>query len=264
MKTYIILISIMLISCNAKNSNVAVSASVQEEVSYQPSVSDDEFDRLYSDDAIVEEKEISEVPQVASLCGGIKAEKLQDNLFKVTKKISAKDFEALYEDLNGATTCYLKRNDYEVVGIADASGKWIVPARYHDVEVLGRGAYKCLYKMTECYVSCFFYKGKECGSYFYDGDVTLVTYKNELRGFLKHVGGEYFYIDVKGQEVGEMSMGYIGWTIPHYTACKIEDDILVLWGDGAFDAGTEEEMRQICKVDVRTNKVIYDPFEPSR
>lgn len=271
------LIGILLMSCNAKDSNVTNNG--EKVTNEQSSVSPGEQVAEVPEISMTEEEQV-----VATKVGAVSAKKLEDGTFEVEKLVSPKE----YEDLMSFDKPAIVSDSMSLVGIVSQKGKWLVPAEYHEVRKIGENAYVGMAEMyvwdnetRHCLLTPLYrvvYKGKEIGNLGFSEDITPIECAGKIRGFLKKLEYEdpyneehcvrYFYIDTEGRGHDDW-VGVENWSHPHFTNYRIEGNVLTLWGDGfenpeglRKDKKIPEENKSIYQVDLRTGKILFDPFVP--
>jgi hypothetical protein len=115
------------------------------------------------------------------------------------------------------------------------------------------------------------YRGRPIGNFTYTCDITPIMYRQKAVGFVKTFyntnNQQYFryYIDTKGN-------GWDAWvgvqvgSYPHFEYYKINDNVLTLWGGAKKPedlAAFYPEDRSLYKVDLRSGRVLENPFVPS-
>lgn len=271
------LVGILLMSCNAKDSNVTNNG--EKVANEQSSVSPVEQVAEVPEISMTEEEQV-----VAAKVGAVSAKKLEDGTFEVEKLVSPKE----YEDLMSFDKPAIVSDSVPLVGVVSQKGKWLVHPEFNEVRKIGKDAYIGMAEMYVwddetrfCHLTPLYqvvYKGKEIGNLGFSEDITPIEYEGKIRGFLKKLeyGNpyneehcvRYFYIDTEGRGHDDW-VGVENWSHPCFTYYRIEKNILTLWGDG-FETPEElrkdkqipKENKSIYQVDLRTGKVLYNPFVP--
>jgi len=252
-KILFMLIGILLMSCNAKDSNVAKSISENKEI---------------ADTMTTEEKALAEK------IGALKVEKLAEDTFKVTKLLPVQ----AYKKIMGIEYMENEPDSIPMVGAVDSKGRWYVRPVYEDIFCIAKDAFvgelhfnyydqnpdNSAYTVMRQVV----YRGKPIGNFTHDCDITPVEYRGKLVGFLKAVYNSelntklYYYINTKGKGWDSWIGQDIGF-YPKFEYCKISGKTLTLWG-GAEKLedieGFPPEDRSLYKVDLQSGKVLANTF----
>lgn len=262
-KLLFLLIGIMLLSCNANNSNVAKVENVADTT---------QVDSAKVDSVEVDTMTTEEVT-VAAKVGAVRAYKMAPDTFKViklvpTERLSLADYIADVDSLL-------------MVGVVSATGKYYVPAEYSDVNQLDRDIfigtvgisnYTPRLDIPDNYeLYQVVYRGKKVGGLSALKDVKPLYHHGKVAGFIKTLYIEeadtkyIFYIDTKGKG-WDVLWDIRGASYPKFERYKVQGDVLTLWGG----AKTPEELqafwpedRSLYRVNLVTGAVLENPFVPT-
>lgn len=258
-----LLIGIMLLSCNANNSNVAKVENVADTT---------QVDSAKVDSVEVDTMTAEEVA-VAAKVGALWVYKMAPDTFKIvqsvpTSKLSFKDYVADMDSL-------------PMVGIVSANGKYYVPAEYSDVNQLDRDIFIGEVSFSQYTAQLdipdnftlyqVVYRGKKVGGLSALNDVKPLYHHGKVAGFIKTLYIEeadtkyIFYIDTKGKG-WDVLWDIRGTSYPKFERYKVRGDVLTLWGG----TKTPEELqafwpedRSLYRVNLITGAVLENPFVPT-
>ena len=274
-KLSFLLVSVLLMSCGAKNSNTTNAENTSNALSYDEQVIEEESAEVQ----MTEEEKV-----IATKVGALRATKLEDGNFEVKKLVSPE----VYHDCVSYDKSVIVSDSMPLIGVVSQNGKWLIQPEFHAVHKIGNNAYvgeietpiwddeTRSYPLKSLYI--VIYDGKGIGNWGSSEDIQPVELGGKIRGFLKKFEYDdeyseehcvrYFYIDINGEGHDDW-IGVENWSHPHFTNYRIEGNILTLWGDG-FETPEElrkdkeipKENKSIYQVDLKTGKVLYDPFVP--
>lgn len=262
-KVFYLLIGIMLLSCNANNSNVAKVKNVADTT---------QVDSAKVDSVEVDTMTAEEVA-VAAKVGAVRAYKMAPDTFKVIKLVPASKLS-----LNGHVA---SKDSLLLTGVVSAAGKYYVPAEYSDVRQLARnvfiGQLNARHYDSRLDIPDDFelfqvvYRGKKVGGLSALNDVKPLYHHGKVAGFIKTLYIEeadtkyIFYIDTKGKG-WDVLWDIRGTSYPKFERYKVRGDVLTLWGG----AKTPEELqafwpedRSLYRVNLVTGAVLENPFVPT-
>lgn len=247
------LVGILLMSCDVKDSNVA-----KETVSLVQEIPD---------------TMTTEEHAVANQVGALKAEKLAEDTFKVTKLVSVDH----YKKLVNAEYLPVEADSIPMVGVVSSHGQWLVEPVYQEVKPLMKdvfvGELHWDYYDSNVEASAYsvlkqiVYRGRPLGNFTHDCEIIPIDYKGNLAGFLKKCNSNfgtslYYYISKTGK-------GWDAWTgqeigsYPRFEYYQIKGNILTLWGgpENLEDIeGIFPEDRSLYSVNLQTGKVLENTF----
>lgn len=262
-KLLFLLIGIMLLSCNANNSNVAKVENVADTTQVDSAKVDSvEVDTMTAEEAAV-----------AAKVGALWVYKMAPDTFKVVKlvpaeKLSLADYIADVDSL-------------PMVGVVSANGKYYVAVKYSDVNQLDRDIFIGEVSFSQYTAQLdipdnftlyqVVYRGKKVGGLSALNDVKPLYHRGKVAGFIKTLYIEednikyIFYIDTKGKG-WDVLWDIRGTSYPKFEQYKVRGDVLTLW-EGTK---TPEELqafwpedRSLYRVNLVTGAVLENPFVPT-
>jgi hypothetical protein len=269
-------IGLVLMACGANNSNSAQKRVNAESDSVSASAKVDTLAKKTDSAAVKKDTMTAEEVAVAKRVGAIRAIKMAEDTFKVIKLVSPEVYKSIME---WSYSVYAT-DSMPMTGVVSGHGKWLVPLEYNDVHQLTKDAFVghlsvSLYEGdydAPAYAELYqvVYRGKPIGNFTYACEITPIVYRQKAVGFIKTFynanNQQYFryYIDNKGK-------GWDAWvgvqvgSYPHFEYYKINGNVLTLWGGAKKPedlAAFFPEDRSLYKVDLRSGRVLENPFVP--
>jgi hypothetical protein len=250
-KLLFLIISFVLLSCDANNSNVAKNKGE----SVKNIAIKTKADTMTSEEAAV-----------AAKFGAIRAYKMADDTFKIVKMVKPVEIKELTESEYDIGKDSIKR-----VGVVSASGRYYVPIQYDNVHQIGQDVFVGHINITNDELYQIVYKGRAIGNFSYISEIKPICYRRKVIGFLKIFYNKelnenfLYYIDIRGK-------GWDAWldvqvgSYPHFEYYKIENNILTIWGGGETPEDLQafpKEDRSLYQVDLSSGKVLANPFVPA-
>ena len=246
-----LLTGLVLLGCNANNSNVAKNKGESvKNVAIKAKV-----DTMTSEEAAV-----------AAKFGAIRAYKIADDTFKIVKKVKPIEIKAL-----AASEYDIGKDSVKRVGVVSASGRYYVPIQYDNVHQIGQDVFVGHINITNDEIYQIVYKGQAIGNFSYISEIKPIYYRHKVIGFLKIFYNKeldenfLYYIDTRGK-------GWDAWldvrvgSYPHFEYYKIENNILTIWGGGKTPEDLQafpKEDRSLYQVDLSSGKILANPFVPA-
>ena len=278
MKHFLFLfIGLVLIACGANNSNPAKTPQNATPDSVPASAKFDTLAKKAKPAVVKKDTMTAEEFAVANKVGALKAVKMAEDTFKVIKLVSPEVYKSIMEWSYAVNV----EDSMPMTGVVSGHGKWLVPLEYNDVHQLTKDVFVGhltvnLYQ-GDYDASSFaelvqvVYRGRPIGNFTYTCEITPIMYRQNAVGFVKTFyntnNQQYFryYIDTKGN-------GWDAWvgvqvgSYPHFEYYKVNDNVLTLWGGAKKPedlAAFYPEDRSLYKVDLRSGRVLENPFVPS-
>ena len=271
-KLFFILTAVMLVSCGAKNSNTAKEEVPLEEQNTQTEPKALKFPSFAARNMTAEEKAFAVKYDLRD------AMKLPDGNFIVTQVFEGDDYieRIFYCDAFDSVTKPLP-----LCGIMSTQGKWICKPCFHQIEFLGDNFYLGSVKTYEnlsadsydirhgiyykpCEAYGYVIDGKQIGCALWEPDsIYPMVYQGKACGYiLGHIGNEIYY--QRGNKTYGQNISIENFTRPTYQYYSVKNGVLTMWGGAETVEQVKKEIDEcyweIIKIDLKTGKVLYDPF----